>query len=68
MCMTAVRKAAIGPIFSGTGRAFLAGGATGVALRDSMKKKKPAAAAPPVLEPTESLRNSSLFNSPAWGG
>ncbi len=32
------------------------------------KKKHTPVAAPPILEPTRSLNNSSLFNSSAWGG
>lgn len=61
MCMSA-----LSPVASGVGRAALAGGALG-AITQASKKKKPAPAPPPVLEPTEALGNSSNFNKRWYG-
>lgn len=60
-------RALASPLTSGIGRAALGGGVMGAVL--ASKRKKPAANTPskPVLEPTEALRNSSLFNSRGGG-
>ncbi len=65
MCTGKLLRTAVSPISTSAGRAALTTGVAG-AVMSAGKRKRPVAT-PPVLEPTRSLNNSSLFNSSAWG-